>query len=77
MSRNLGLEKKIRIKRLARGITQEEFASLIGVSYQTVSSWENGHSVPRDKNLEKIKAILGWSDQAEVAFGILAGDGTQ
>lgn len=61
--------------RIARGISQEELARRVGATYQTVSSWENDHSVPRDGNLEKIKAVLGWTDQAEVAFGILAGDG--
>lgn len=69
--------KQIEIMRIVRGISQEEFAELVGVTYQTVSCWQNDHNIPRDENLEKIKAALAWpsDDQAEVAFGILAGDG--
>ena len=79
MSKNLTLGKKIHILRTVQGIKRDKFAGLVGVSPVTVSMWENDRSVPRDGNLERIKAILNWpsDDQAEVAFGILAGDGTQ
>jgi len=77
MRTNLSLGKRIHIMRTAQGIERDEFARLVGVSPVTVSMWENDRSVPFARNLEKIKAILGWpsNDQAEVAFGILVGWG--
>lgn len=76
---NLTLGKQIHIIRTAQGIGRGEFAELVGVSPVTVSMWENDHSVPFTKNLERIKAILNWpsDDQAEIAFAILAGDGAR
>ena len=35
--------KKLREKML---LTQEEFGKLIGVSFETVNRWENGHVYP-------------------------------
>lgn len=74
MRQNLSLGKKIRVMRIIRGIEQNEFAQLVNATRQTVSNWENDHYVPRDKNMEQIKAILHWPGQAEIAFSILAGD---
>ena len=50
----------IRNIRLNLGLTQEEFASTIGVTFSTVNRWENGHAKPsrlaakmiEDKRLE-------------------------
>jgi len=74
MRRNLSPGKKIRVMRIIRGIEQEKFAQMVGVSYQTVSSWENDHHIPHDRNMERIKAALHWpsdEDQVEAAFSIL------
>ena len=38
--------QEIRRLREALGLTQEEFAREVGVSFTTVSRWENGHGKP-------------------------------
>lgn len=45
------LIKNIRLK---SGLTQEKFAQKYGVTYQAVSKWENGKSVPDISILKKI-----------------------
>lgn len=40
------LEQKIRTRRKARGLSQQELADRLHVVRQTVSKWENGLSVP-------------------------------
>ena len=40
------LEIQIKELRLALGLTQEQFASKIGVMFMTVNRWENGKSKP-------------------------------
>ena len=37
---------KIRLVREHLGLTQEEFGRRIGAAKQTLSGWENGHSLP-------------------------------
>lgn len=39
-------------------ISQEEFASMIGVSFASVNRWENGHFEPTLKAKRKIKEML-------------------
>lgn len=43
---NIYLGKNIKSLRKTKGLTQEEFANSIGVSFQTVSKWERGDSYP-------------------------------
>lgn len=43
--------KKLREKMM---LTQEEFANVIGVSFQTVNRWENGKHEPTLKTKRKI-----------------------
>ena len=54
------------IKRLRneKGMTQKDLASVLGVSYQMVQSWERGARNPKRETLEKIAAALGvsWLD---------------
>lgn len=50
----------IRRRRHELGMRQPEFARLIGVSRQAVSSWENGRSYP-SRWEGKIEAVLGIS----------------
>ena len=42
----LNIGKRIKELRRAKDITQEEFAEYLGVSYQSVSRWENGVCYP-------------------------------
>jgi len=46
--------KKIR---LALALSQEAFAHLIGVSFQTINRWENGAFKPSRLAIEKIKSL--------------------
>ena len=43
---NLSIGENIRRKRLEKELTQEEIASHLGVSFQTVSKWERGEGYP-------------------------------
>ena len=48
----------IRELRLLTGLTQEQFAVQLGVTYPTINRWENGRSKPSPLALEKIEAQL-------------------
>lgn len=41
--------KEIRFKRKALGLTQKEFAAIIGVSGNTIINWERGEKIPVSK----------------------------
>ena len=59
--------KNLRIARKLRRVTQAELAAAVGVSRNTVSSWENGVTEP---NLTALKAI---SDYLDVSLDDLFG----
>ena len=40
--------------RKEKGLSQEEFAEMVGVSRQTISSWENGETVPQGSRINVI-----------------------
>lgn len=42
----MNIGNKIKQLRKARGITQEQLANAIGISFQSVSKWENGIALP-------------------------------
>ena len=46
--------EKLNLIRSAAGLTQENLARELGVSFPTVNSWINGRSAPRKKALERI-----------------------
>ena len=48
----------IRDLRLAFGLTQEQFAAQLGVTYTTINRWENGRSTPSPLAMEKIEGML-------------------
>lgn len=50
---------KIRTYRKKRGLTQEALAELVGVSFQTISSWENDEYLPQMDKMETIANALG------------------
>lgn len=38
-------------------VTQEEFASLVGVRYNTINRWENEHVFPQTLAVDKLKQL--------------------
>ncbi|MBR5313299.1 MAG: helix-turn-helix transcriptional regulator [Clostridia bacterium] len=55
----LPIAEKIRTLRKERGITQDELASALRVSFQSVSRWENGQTYPDIELIPKIAAYFG------------------
>lgn len=53
--------KRITEGRRAKGMTQMALADVLGISYQAVSSWENGRTMPDISKLPEISEILGIS----------------
>ncbi len=53
-------EKIVRLRKI-RGITQDEFASAVGVSRQAVYKWESGQSYPEVAKLLEIKLLFNIS----------------
>ncbi len=66
-------EKVIRLRKM-KGLTQDEFASAVGVSRQAVYKWESGKSYPEAAKLVEIKILFNISiddlldDSYEVAL---------
>ena len=50
--------KLIREIRLATNLTQEQFASQLGVICTTINRWENGRCKPSPLAIEKIEQLL-------------------
>ncbi|MDO5733912.1 MAG: DUF2807 domain-containing protein [Eubacteriales bacterium] len=53
-----GLGFRIAQKRKAKGLTQAEFAELLGISAQAVSKWETGGGYPDISSLPEIATVL-------------------
>lgn len=52
--------KRIKEARVARNMTQMNLADAMGVSYQAVSNWERGNSMPDISKLEELCRVLGF-----------------
>lgn len=57
MSRSLSA-RLVRDVRRRLGLTQEKFASRLGVSFPTVSRWENGKTTPSPLALRQLQEIV-------------------
>lgn len=62
------LSENIKVKRKAKGLSQEELAVKLNVVRQTISKWEQGLSVPDAEMLISISEIL------ETPVGVLLGE---
>lgn len=51
--------KRIKTLRIRRGLTQADFARLVGVTRPTVISWERGITVPVLYTLKRLAETLG------------------
>ena len=59
MFSTVAVGKKIAALRKSRNMTQMELADQMGVSYQAVSNWERGNSMPDISKLPELAAIFG------------------
>lgn len=57
----------VREVRKELGVTQEQFANLLGVTFPTINRWENGHCSPSRLALKSLKEICGKLDDAKKA----------
>jgi len=58
--------KLIRELRLLTGLTQEQFAAALGVTFPTVNRWENGRNQPSPIAMKQIeKALLEMGDRGQ------------
>ena len=56
---DLSIGKVIRRLRSEHSVTQEELAEYLGISYQAVSKWETGTTMPDITLLPKLAAFFG------------------
>lgn len=61
MTNVMNLGNKIKALRLKAGLTQEMLANAFGVSYQTISKWENNVCAPDIEMLPRISIYFGTS----------------
>jgi len=50
--------EEIKNIRLKLGLSQQEFASSMGVSFATVNRWENGKAKPQKDRIERMRAMM-------------------
>jgi len=54
------MKKRLRSLRLARGLTQEAVARIVGVTASQVSKWEHPSGpVPQPRNLRRLARLYG------------------
>ena len=58
------LIEAVRSRRIALKMTLRDFATAIGRSMYSVSSWENGHSIPRTSTRRLLVDWLGFDPEA-------------
>ena len=51
------IAKMIRERRIALGLTQEQFAAKVGVTFSTVNRWENKKVKPSPLALQRINEL--------------------
>ncbi len=55
---------ELKALRRRRFLTQKELAARVGVSYQTIQSWEGGKARPRLRHIPKLAEALGLEPEA-------------
>ena len=58
VTQQLEIATLVRETRQRLGLTQEQFALKLGVSYQSVNRWENGRTKPLPLALKQIKRMI-------------------
>lgn len=54
---------RIKRDRSNLGLAPEAFATLIGVSMETLRNWENGRGAPEHEALKRLAALFGWEHE--------------
>lgn len=72
---SLKIGKFISMKRKDRGMTQQQLAERLNISFQAVSKWENGTTYPNIESLCELAACLGVSVDEILAGCEKNGDG--
>lgn len=57
----MNIGNKIKVLRKEKGVTQEELANSVGVSFQAVSKWENNIALPDITLLPMLAEYFGVS----------------
>lgn len=68
---NIRLGEKIRTLRKAKNISQEKLASYLGVSFQAVSKWENGTTMPDVTMIPALASFFEVSTDELFDFNVL------
>ena len=55
---DIELARKIRELRSKLGLTQEQFAAKVGVTFSTVNRWESGKSKPSPLAMRQIEELM-------------------
>ncbi len=71
---NLKTGEIISKRRREMGLTQNQLAKSLNISFQSVSKWENGASYPDIEMLPKLAAALGTTVDGLLGYGSVAAD---
>ena len=58
MNARVNIPRFVRAIRKRTGLTQEKFAARLGVTFPTISRWENGRARPSPLAMQKIEELL-------------------
>jgi len=68
------VHRSIRELRIRLGMTQEEFAHAVAVTFSTVNRWENGHAKPSKLARRAIEALARRGNPRRDAGAPISGD---
>ena len=68
------VHRSIRELRIRLGMTQEEFAHAVAVTFSTVNRWENGHAKPSKLARRAIEALARRGNPRRDANAPVVGD---
>ena len=64
--KDIPITEKIRALRLKLGLTQEQFAQKVGVSFSTVNEWENGKRKPSPLAMKQLESLIQEAGEGSV-----------
>ena len=67
--KNPDIPALIRELRRRLGLTQEQFAQKVGVTYSTINHWENGKRTPQPYLVQRLLELKTELDAAEASNG--------